>query len=104
MDISRIDTGRCVMAQVLTDLQEAAALAEMVYRRNPADQAIDIVGTGGKIPGTDLDLTANPPQGLTPAGGSGYYYDNATGFVGRVVETESADYVIFRGTDMAGGF
>jgi hypothetical protein len=41
----------------LTELQEAAALAEMVYRRSNLDQALDITGTGGKN-GVRVDLIA----------------------------------------------
>src|SRR6266404_8174551 len=91
---------RRVMADELTQLEEAAALSEMVYRRSQDDQRLDITGTDGTIPGNDLLLVDpnspdpnNPvslvPPNLTPDGTSGYYYDDSTGFVGRVVKDPS---------------
>jgi len=37
---------------------------------------------------------------LPPSGG--YYYNDTTGFVGRVVEANGKIFVVFRGTDLAG--
>jgi hypothetical protein len=85
------------MPSSLDTLQEAAALAEQIYRRNPADQALDIVSAGGSIPGSDLVL-GPAPQGLTNV--DNYYYDDSRGFVGRVVQTADTVYVVFRGTDL----
>jgi hypothetical protein len=86
----------------LTQAQVAAALAEMSYRRAPQDQALDLSDI---LPGaTDANLSENPPQGLTTPDSSGYYYDDNTGFVGRVVETSDTVYVVFRGTDLGATF
>jgi hypothetical protein len=93
------------MMDDLTQLQYAAALAEMVYRRSQDDQRLDITQTGGTIPGEDVSLTdANKqplfPPSLTLDPGTGYYYDDSTGFVGRVVRNpDGTIYVVFRGTD-----
>ena len=48
------------MAVELDDLQVAAALAEMIYRRNEADQPIDL----GQIGATD-DPDVVRPESLT---------------------------------------
>jgi hypothetical protein len=85
------------MAQLPTDVLYAAALAEMVYRRDPRDQAPEL--GGGGIEGVDLDIPVEP-SGLTLV--DGYYYDDDTGFVARVVVNDKTDtvFVVFRGTDL----
>src|SRR4051812_11828256 len=82
----------------LNELQTAAALAEQVYRRAAKDQQL-----------TDADIQVSGVTGLRAAniyedGNSAFYYDDATGFTGRVVVNNKDDtvYVVFRGTDMAG--
>jgi hypothetical protein len=81
----------------LSDLQVAAALAEEIYRRSPNDQALDIADIGAQ----KVDLSKNPPSGLKLQDDV-YYYDDATGFVGRVVDGDGTIYVVFRGTDFFG--
>ncbi|WP_316179578.1 calcium-binding protein [Bradyrhizobium sp. SZCCHNRI1009] len=82
----------------LNELQTAAALAEQVYRRAAGDQQL-----------SDADIQVSGVTGLRAAniyedGNSAFYYDDTTGFAGRVVvnNTDDTVYVVFRGTDMAG--
>jgi hypothetical protein len=80
------------MMSDLTPLQVAAALAEIAYRRAPEDQALNLVD----IPGAE-EFPLSTPEGLTLDGG--YYYHDATGFVGRVVQAaDGTIYVVLRGT------
>ena len=83
------------MSAALSDLQVASALAEMVYRRDPQDQAIDLpnIADASDLPG----VVVSPP--LKRVGN--FFYDDATGFVGRVVQANGQVYVVFRGTDAA---
>ena len=82
----------------LTQTQIAAALIENIYRRSQQDQPIEI--NNPLIGGRDVDLGLSPPQGLSKLDDSGYWYNNSTGFVGRVVEVGGTVYVVFRGTDI----
>jgi hypothetical protein len=84
------------MPQLTNDLYIAAALAEQSYRRAAADQQIQ----DGDIGASGVSLS---PIGLQQDGTSAFYYNNATGFVGRVVIANGKVFVAFRGTDMAGG-
>jgi hypothetical protein len=88
------------MAGDLTGLQTAAALAEQIYRRTTEDQQL----TDEEI-GVEAVNVNNLPSSITPDpnGVPGWYYDYATGFVGRVVTDGAVTYVVFRGTDMSGG-
>ncbi len=73
----------------------AAALAEQVYRRASQDQAL-----------TDGEIGAVAETDLAPAGlkqSDDYFYNDSTGFVGRVVDVGGTVYVVFRGTDMSLG-
>ena len=78
----------------LTPLQVASALAEISYRRAEEDQALDISSVGG----SDFSVGDLSAQGLILNGG--YYYDDSTGFVGRVVNVGGTIYVVCRGTDL----
>ena len=80
------------------DLHIAAALAEQSYRRADADQQIQNEDIGA----SNVSLTA-PMGGVQRDDITGFYYNNATGFVGRVVIANGKVFVAFRGTDMAGG-
>jgi hypothetical protein len=86
------------MTESLSDLQVAAALSEMIYRRNAADQAIAF---------TNIPTSGNDPSVIRPPSlvkdPSGFYYDDATGFVGQVVDANDKIFVVFRGTDFEGG-
>jgi hypothetical protein len=86
------------MAGTLDDLEVAAALAEEIYRRNSQDQPIALgdVATNSK---NDPNVVA--PTSLTPK--DGFYYDDATGFVGQVVDANGKIFVVLRGTDFEGG-
>jgi hypothetical protein len=92
-----------VVSELSDETKYTAALAEQIYRRAAADQALEVGGIG--LPGTDVDLGPSPPTGLTtvapgaPDDGT-YYYDDKTGFVGRVVQNAGTVYVVFRGTDL----
>jgi hypothetical protein len=78
----------------LSPQQIAAALAEIDYRRASADQTLKL----SSLPRGATDLAGvKTPEGMTENGG--YYYDDTTGFVGRVVEVNGKVYVAFRGTD-----
>ncbi len=79
----------------LTDLQVAAALDEQVYRRAAGDQPL----SDGDIGATGISVGVS---GLTQDGNTAYYYNNATGFVGRIVQANGKVFVVLRGTDMAG--
>jgi len=81
------------------DLHIAAALAEQSYRRADADQQIQNEDIGA----SNVSLTA-PMGGVQRDDITGFYYNNATGFVGRVVIANGKVFVAFRGTDMAGAF
>jgi hypothetical protein len=85
------------MTTTLTDTQIAAALSEQIYRRSDADQDLKDQDIGI----TRFITFGTAPTGLT-AEDDGYYYNDATGFVGRVVEANDKIFVVFRGTD--GGF
>jgi hypothetical protein len=81
-------------------LQIAAALCEDVYRRGNLDQQITFADIGVaaqniSVLGLSTDITG--PQT------AGYYYDNATGFVGSLTTAGNTAYVTFRGTDNSGG-
>lgn len=82
---------------VLTELQTAAALADQAYRRANTDQQISDIDIG--VSGMSTLNIAN----LAQDGTSAFYYNGATGFVGHVVQTSDTIYVVFRGSDMAGG-
>ena len=84
------------MPENLTPLQIATALSEDSYRRSDSDQAITLADLSQNA--TDVALRTTP-QGLT-TDGSGYWYDDSTGFVGRVVSVNGTIYVVFRGTDI----
>jgi len=92
------------MPDNLTQLQIATALAEDSYRRSSSDQALSLsdIAPGAANLGlsgpSESDLTQ---MGMTSDGG--YWYDDFTGFVGRVVNVNNTIYVTFRGTDMSGG-
>jgi len=79
----------------LSSLQVAAALAEMVYRRAEQDQALQLSDIDQNA--QDLPMGDLASQGLTKV--DNYYYDDNTGFVGRVVTVGDTVYVVFRGTD-----
>jgi Ca2+-binding RTX toxin-like protein len=50
---------------------------------------------------TDVPTGLDPRQGAPGNAAQGtYYYDDSTGFVGRVVENNGTVYVVFRGTDL----
>jgi hypothetical protein len=87
------------MAGNLTDQQVGAALADMIYRFNALDQPIDLADIGSEGSVTDFKLDETP-NGLTPV--DNFYYDNNTGFVGRVVQANGKIFVVFRGLDLAG--
>ena len=90
--------------KTLEPLQLAVVLADEIYRRAEQDFAIRIT--------EDLDLTAvnlrkdfiQTSYGNVIEKRDDYYYGIDTGFVGRVVEKDNTIYVVYRGTDMAGGF
>ena len=67
---------------MMSDIQIAAALAEQVYRHAAGDQAIGDVQIGV----TGVSGLSATGVSLTEDETSAYYYDNVTGFVGRVVE------------------
>src|SRR5262249_40512688 len=90
---------RCLMDD-LTQAQIAAALCENVYRRSDNDQPLSLTDINAEA--SDVNLSDASPQGLT-TDGSGYWYDNSTGFVGRVVDVNGTVYVVFRGTDWGTG-
>ena len=88
------------MAGDLILLQMAAALCEEIYRRATEDQQL----TDNNLQVKAVDVSANlQGTGLVPTG-DGWYYDNSTGFVGRVVSDGNTTYVVIRGTDFSGGF
>jgi hypothetical protein len=83
------------MTGTLEDLEVAAALAEEIYRRNAKDQPIQL----GDIANSKDDSDVVRPPSLTKDP-SGFYYDDATGFVGQVVDANGKIFVVFRGTDL----
>lgn len=107
----------------LNTWQIAAALSEMSYRRDPRDQALSTddsstglrsIGIGENIEQELLLLTINGQAHVKPSGltfvrtngtnnPDGFYYDDATGFVGHVSLVNGTIYVNFRGTDLSGG-
>jgi len=90
----------------LTELETAAALAEEGYRRDPKDQQLADQGVNGAngigVGGVQLSPTVLSGTNLK-SGGDAFYYDDTTGFAGRVVTSGNTVFVVFRGTDMAGG-
>ena len=87
------------MAGSLDPLKTSAALAEQVYRRAKEDQQL----TDGDIGVRVVDGVFGNLQGpVLTTQGDGWYYNNATGFVGRVVSDGTTTYVVLRGTDMSG--
>src|SRR5262245_19021984 len=81
------------LPMALTDLQVAAALAEMSYRRAERDQQLHVEDVNGSHVGVSVSgLTLN----------DGFYYNDATGFVGNIVRANGKIFVVYRGTDMAG--
>jgi hypothetical protein len=89
-----------MMPSNLTLLQMGAALCEQVYRRDDKDQQI----SDNDLNVQAVDVLSNLQGSGVVATGGGWYYDNSTGFVGRVVSDGTTTYVVFRGTDMSGGF
>ncbi len=81
----------------LTDLQVAAALSEQAYRRSNLDQQLtdEDIGVSDDVAG---DLQGSPIVKV-----DGYYYNYATGFVGRILEANGKIFVVYRGTDVSGG-
>lgn len=82
----------------LTDEQIAAALCEKVYRRSDKEQPL-----------TDAEIEVSSEQ-LSTSGtqlsfDGGYYYNNNSGFVGRIVQASDGKvFVVFRGSDLSGSF
>lgn len=98
----------------LSELQIAAALADEIYRRDVPDMRIvvgrdlDMKVVAFNDPNGDPDnplplATISTRRGDTITFADNYYYGMDTGFVGRVVEKGDTIYVVYRGTDMAGG-
>jgi hypothetical protein len=89
----------------LTPTQAAAALAEEIYRRDPADQALSLTDINpsyvNKTLSTD-SVTALASMGIINK--DGYYYDDSTGFVGQVVTDGTTTYVVYRGTDAGSSY
>ncbi len=86
-------------------LHVAAALADEIYRRDTLDFGIRVLSDEV----ADIAATAITLGHLTTRDGAmvtqvgDYYYGMDTGFVGRVVEKDNVIYVVYRGTDLAGG-
>jgi hypothetical protein len=80
---------------VLTDLQIAAALSEQAYRRAEQDQPLTDENIG--VDNSDLGVLTRF------VADEGFYYNFASGFVGRVVETATQVFVVFGGSDASGG-
>ncbi len=78
----------------LTDLQIAAALSEQAYRRSDLDQQLNNNDIG-------VADAVQSVSGMVEDGG--YFYNYATGFVGRIVEANGKIFVVYRGTDVSGG-
>jgi hypothetical protein len=87
------------MAATLSDLEVAAALAELIYRRNSKDLPVTLGPLGDIVGKNDPDIVK--PLSLTK--NDGFYYDDAIGFVGQVVDANDKIFVVFRGTDFEGG-
>ena len=90
--------------KTLEPLQLAAALADEIYRRAPEDFAIDVLRdlNVARVDLRQASISTSYGNAIEQRGD--YYYGIDTGFVGRVVEKGNTIYVVYRGTDMAGGF
>jgi hypothetical protein len=82
----------------LTDVELAAALCEQVYRRDSLDQQLEFSEGFAET----LVARENRISGFTQD--AGFYYNNATGFVGRIVETDGKIFIVFRGSDLSDNF
>ena len=94
------------MAGALTDVQMAAALSEQVYRRANIDQQLLNNDIGEQI--LLIPQAVNAAVRWPTAAGYAvtdqqFYYDDNTGFVGQIVRANGKIFVVYRGTDMAGG-
>ena len=79
----------------LTNQQIAAALCEQVYRRS---------GTEQQLSNSDIGVVKTEFATSLFTENDGYYYNNNSGFVGRIVEANGTVFVVFRGSDLAGTF
>jgi hypothetical protein len=78
--------------------QIAAALADEIYRSNDESFRVDVKADALKLSSVEFRNDITPREGtLTTA--DGYYYNTASGFVGRVLQKGDTYYVVFRGTD-----
>jgi hypothetical protein len=96
----------------LTDLLLASALCEEIYRRDTREQSLGQSLTPDYKPDGFQSFVSGVVEAVVVRGGiTGlsednryYYYNDATGFVGRVVEANGKIFVVLRGTDLSSEF
>lgn len=93
----------------LTDLQMAAALCEQVYRRSDLDQQLGVLpqqAPPGALPegfgGSDIIAHSSNINGFDNE--NGFYYNDDTGFVGRIIEANGKVFLVLRGSDLSGSW
>jgi hypothetical protein len=89
------------------DLFIASALCEQIYRRDPREQAVDLVGSRegfSSFYSDGIELKSVASAGPNFEIVDKYYYNNKTGFVGAIVEANGKIFVVYRGTDLSSEF
>jgi hypothetical protein len=91
------------------DVMLAAALCEEIYRRAPGEQSLGESTTllyhkEGFASFYDDPITPKEPTIVGLTNKESYYYNDDTGFVGRIVEANGKIFVVLRGSDLSAEF